>query len=579
MTNTTQNKSERIEYRSNYLLLIFVAVLAGVVGWFLSQNRHILRYESGSETVERKIIGYRSPMHPWIKSDKPGKCTICGMALAPVYEGDSAAVAGDSDFIELTDKTCSIIGVASTPARVDSLKRTLRVAGVISDDETQHRILSAQVPGRIVKLHINQVGIEVVSGQPLAEIYSPEIQTAQRLYLEKLNLYKSGTDAVTYSETASSRETLLQLGMLNDDIIKLEASKEPSPAFLVRNLAEGTVISRKVYEGQYVNVNDELFEVGNFSSLWFIFDVYESSLPLIRLNQKVTVSLPSFPDETFTAPITFIDPSLNETTRTARVRVVIDNPQKRILHRQTANGIVNIETQPLLIVPRSSILYTRNKPIVYVDLGKGAFQPRQVVLGKIGDDDIEVMSGVKEGERVVNQAALLIDSQTQLAHINDSPDKDADDADDTSQKESGNVKNIALKLTSPVMLPEELVRVMLLATSALSADNLSEYQKQLPVLVAGVKQTTGEVNAILLPLAEKLVSGKDLKEARQPFELFSNTFADIVKSQPAEKRQAKIFQCPMSPVLGTARWIQNQNDEVLNPFFGSEMLNCGIELQ
>ncbi|MDR1053367.1 MAG: efflux RND transporter periplasmic adaptor subunit [Planctomycetaceae bacterium] len=573
MSNTTQNKSGEVRYRSNYPLLIFVMLLAGAAGWFLSQNRHIWQHGSGNgaETVERKILFYQSPMHPWITSEKPGKCTICGMALAPVYEGD-ATVNSNADFIKLTETTRAIIGVASTPARTEPLKRTLRVAGVISDDETQHRILSAQVPGRIEKLHVNQVGIDVISGQPLAEIYSPELQTAQRLHLENLRIYSTGTGAVALSELATGREKLLLLGMLEEDIKKLEDTKKPDPIIVVRNLAEGTVISRKAYEGQYVNVNDELFEIGNFSSLWFVFDVYESSLSLIRLNQKVNISLPSFPEETFTAPITFIDPSLNDMTRTARVRVVIPNPQKRILNRQTANGIINIETEPLLVVPRSSILYTRNVPIAYVDLGDGAYQLRQVHLGKTGDDNVEVISGIKEGEKVVTQAALLIDSQTQLAHITDSPN--------TTQKDnSENTEKTAPKLTSPVILPDKLVETMVAATNALSLDNLADYQKQLPVLLDLVNQTTGEVREILLPLSEKLTAGKELKEARYPFEPFSNSFADIVRLQPAEKRQAKIFQCPMSPVLGTARWIQNQNNEVLNPFFGSEMLNCGVELQ
>ncbi|MDR2172354.1 MAG: efflux RND transporter periplasmic adaptor subunit [Planctomycetaceae bacterium] len=577
MTNTTQNNTPNNaaskKSQPNYLLLIFIAIFAGAIGWFLSLNRQVFLPNASDAVVsgERKILFYQSPMHPWIKSDKPGKCTICGMALAPVYEGE-ASFDSNADFIKLKDATIKITGVASTPARFAPLKRTLRVAGVISDDETQHRILAAQVPGRIDKLHVNQVGIDVVSGQPLAEIYSPELQTAQRLYLENLGVYTSKTDAVTYSELASNRENLLALGMLDDDIKKLEESKKPNPTFVVRNLADGAVISRKAYEGQYVKVNDELFEIGNFSTLWFVFDAYETSLPLIRLNQKVTVSLPSFPNETFTAPITFIDPSLNESTRTARVRVVIPNPQKRILHRQTANGIVHIETEPLLIVPRSSILYTRNDPVAYIDLGDGAYQLRQVITGKTGDDDIEIVSGVKEGEKVVTQAALLVDSQTQLAHINDTPEL-------AKNTEPETTTNTTPNLTKPVILPDKLVQVMLTATNALSLDNLAEYQKHLPTLIDEIKKTTGEIHDTLEPLAAKLTAGKNLTEARRPFEPFSNTFADLIKSQTAEKRQAKIFQCPMSPVLGTARWIQNQNNEVLNPFFGSEMLNCGVELK
>jgi hypothetical protein len=135
------------------------------------------------------------------------------------------------------------------------------------------------------------------------------------------------------------------------------------------------------------------------------------------------------------------------------------------------------------------------------------------------------------------------------------------------------------KSISSVRLPDHLVQMVLNTTNALASDNLAEYQNYLPQLIEAIKVTDDDVCDFLAPLAEKLVIGGNLKEARQPFEPFSNTFADIIKSQPAGERQAYIFQCPMSPVLGKARWIQKQNKEVLNPFFGSEMLNCGIELQ
>jgi hypothetical protein len=146
---------------------------------------------------------------------------------------------------------------------------------------------------------------------------------------------------------------------------------------------------------------------------------------------------------------------------------------------------------------------------------------------------------------------------------------------DKKEKES----ELIPKSTSPVILPEHLVQIVLKATNALSSDNLAEYQNHLPQLIEAIKVTDEDVYDFLEPFAEKLVIGGNLKESRQPFEVFSDAFAGIIKSQPAGKRQAYIFQCPMSPVLGKARWIQKQNKEVLNPFFGSEMLNCGIELQ
>jgi Cu(I)/Ag(I) efflux system membrane fusion protein len=551
------------------ILLIAGVLVGGGAGWFIAQHQHgMLTAGDSTNSGERKVLFYQSPMHPWITSDKPGKCTICGMALAPVYEGD-AVIDKDADYLKLAEGTASVIGVASAPARIAPLYRTLRVAGIISDDETRHRILSARVPGRIEELHVNQVGVEVVRSQPLAVIYSPDVLTAQRLYLENFRL--EGTGAISTSEIASSREKLFGFGLIEDDIKHLEQSQKPDSNFALRAPFDGTVVSRKAYEGQYVNVNDELFEIGDFSTLWFIFDAYERDLPLLKLNQQVTVTLPSLPGESVTAPITFIDPNLNESTRTARVRVVLPNPHRRILHRQTANGVVHFETEPALLIPRSALLFTHELPAAYVDLGSGAYQFRQLELGKIGDTDAEILGGIKEGEKVVTQAALLIDSQTQLAHIAAASEAAAKPMEPEMPETPG--------LTAPAVLPDNFVQIMLKATDALSSDNLAEYQKQLPALLEAVHQTTEDVHHILMPFAEKLVSGTNLKEVRRPFEPFSNTVADIVRAQPAAERQARIFQCPMSPVLGTARWIQKDNAEVLNPFFGSEMLNCGIELQ
>ncbi|MDR3182161.1 MAG: efflux RND transporter periplasmic adaptor subunit, partial [Planctomycetaceae bacterium] len=298
---------------------------------------------------------------------------------------------------------------------------------------------------------------------------------------------------------------------------------------------------------------------------------------LLRLNQSVDVTLNSLPNETVSAPITFIDPNLNETTRTARVRVVLPNPQRRILNRQTANGVVHIETEPVLTVPRSALLYTHQKPAVYVSLGGGSYQFRELALGTLGDDAAEVLSGVKEGEAVVAQAALLLDSQSQISG-NFSPGTSG--ADSTSSG-TGNTGSLTPVPTVRAVFPSAFLEAVFSTTSALAADDLAAYQKHLPVLLESVQKLPDEVKAVLVPFADKLnrPSTQSLPDARRPFEPFSNAVADIVRIQPSAERQAKIFQCPMSPVLGTARWIQKDNAAVRNPFFGSEMLNCGTELQ
>ena len=290
---------------------------------------------------------------------------------------------------------------------------------------------------------------------------------------------------------------------------------------------------------------------------------------------------------------------MNETTRTARVRVVLPNPARRILYRQTANGLVHIEMPPVLLVPRSAVLHTREKPVAYVATSGGAYELRTLKLGKVGDIEAEVQAGLKEGERVVTQAALLIDSQAQLAHLGwheqnaETTSAAAGDAPAPQQtaraalaKHGGAVDLSHIRdggteapgSQAPTLTPA-LLNAALDATSALSSDDLPAYQKSLSALKAAVHGSTGPLHDVLSPFAEKLVPGADLKSARAAFEGFSNALAGLVRAQAPAQRQAKIFQCRMSPVLGTALWLQKDSVETRNPFFGSGMYSCGAELK
>lgn len=542
---------------------------------------------AGSPSSERRILFYQCPMDPQVTSQDPkAKCTVCGMRLGPVYEEKTGTDSASAGTLKLSSATASVIGAETAVVKRGILKRTLRVAGFIAEDETKRRVLSARVPGRIEKLYVNQIGIEVAKDKPLAEIYSPDVLTAQRLYLENLRIQQKGIGAVTHSELATSREKLLAYGLEESDIARLEATGEPKKLLEILAPFDGTVIARQAFEGQYVEVNDHLFDIGDFSQLWFIFDAYEQDLPLLKINQKVEVTLTSLPNETVTAPITFIDPNLDSVTRTAKVRVVLPNPQRRILNRQTAAGVVSVESGEVLLLPRSAVLYTRSKPVVYVELDGGHYQLREVTLGTAGDECYEVLHGVEEEERVVSQAALLLDSQAQIVNVGFSAAAvhSADSMPEHGhEKQGGNPVPAKISKELPaalkgILLPPAFIESVLKITEDLAADKLDDYNKHLPDVQKEFKLLPEEVRKHLHPFAEKLKTGKTLKEVRTPFEPFSNAVADIVRSQEKNKRQAFLCQCPMSPVLGTARWIQRQHKTLLNPFFGSEMLHCGSKL-
>jgi Cu(I)/Ag(I) efflux system membrane fusion protein len=522
---------------------------------------------------------YQCPMHPWIKSDKAGdKCTICGMVLVAAPAGDNNAAA-DPNLVTLTPAAASVSGVQTAEVRRAPLVRTLRVTGVIEDDDTRHRILTARVPGRVEKLFINYVGAEVTAGEPLAVVYSPAMLTAQRMYVERL---KAGSTAFSASDRAAARERLLDLGLTEEEVVILEHTLEPTAMVNIRAPMSGTVVARHVYEGQQINKDDSeagtrLFEIGDFAFMWFMFDAYEPDLAWLRKGQMVEVTAPSLAGRVLVAPIDFIDPNLNEATRTAKVRVILPNQDRAFFHKQTARGRVRLELPDVLLAPRTAVLQHGAEPIVFLQQADRAYVARRVSLGRTGDDTVEILAGLKEGDRVVTEGGLLLDGQAQLARaaitgdklVRASPAKPEPVA--AAQSDAGYAELKALAFASAD------------AAAALAADDFAAYQKQLPAFRTALRAyLAADPSAAHGPLSEindALPDRSDLRTARRDFEPLSTALADVIRERHLLQREGlHVFQCPMAPVLGIGRWL-SRSASIRNPFFGSAMPDCGEELK
>lgn len=559
------------------LLLLAVIAAAATAGWFAGSRSHSGAAGSSRPVGERRIRFYQSPMHPWIRSDQPGKCTICGMSLTPVHEGD-AELGTEAGLIALSSNQVTVIQVATAAAVRSPIRRTLHVAGTIEDNDQRHRFLSAYVDGRVDRLHVNELGAEVVAGQPLAAIYSPPLLTAVREYLVARS---AGADL---ARTAALR--LRQLGLTDGQVAALPETFLPD-TLTVDLVAptSGTVVAKDIYEGQYVKEGTRLFELADFRSMWFQFDAYERDLAWLRPGQEVEVTAPSLPGLTLTNVIAFIDPNLRDATRSARVRVELPNPlitdagqeRRLIRHRVYADGKVRLATEPVLVVPRPAVLSPGGRSVVYVERGNGAYEQRAVTLGRAGDDLWEITGGLAEGERVVTAGNLLLDSQAQL-NVSAAPHATPPPAAPVSPAQAAAARDF-------LQLADRL-------RDTLAGDDLSAFNALAPrlhaaepALAAAFADAGGWSDALArLATASHLEPADSLESARRQFHTFSEAtvgFARRIRSSEGFG-DLRIFRCPMTAKAfpgapAKAEWLQ-LSPVVRNPYFGADMLDCGTEV-
>jgi membrane fusion protein, copper/silver efflux system len=455
------------------ILWLLTVGIAAVLGWFLGRSPRAVP-DTKPHQEGPKILYYQSSMHPWIKSDRPGKCTICGMDLAPVFEGQ-AGFTGSEGLVTLSSNSITVSHVQTSPVIRQPVVRSVRLNGSVDDDDSRHRILSARVEGRIERLFVNYPGAEVRAGEPLALVYSPSLLTAVREYLA---LLKGPAGSGPIRDAAALR--LVQLGLLPSQVDSLPGTFADTNLTLeILSPMTGTVVAKNVFEGQSLTVGQPLFELADFDTMWLKLQVYENDLGWLRPGQAVEITSPSLPGLVLTNAITFIDPNFNPQTRSTLIRVEIPNPlestptgpRRRIPHRVLAEARVRVASEPTLTIPRSAVLDS-GQPLAYVELGTGAYEPRPLVIGLRGDREVEVRSGVSEGERVVTQGALLLDAQAQLHQLVQAPQEFPSADAETLPEPSGEQKT-ALK---SFLKTADGVR------EALSSDSLDSFNANLAQL-------------------------------------------------------------------------------------------------
>lgn len=402
------------------------ALAAGLVaGWLLfgggKQAGH--RHEP-SATVDGGLLpGEASQpqvwicsMHPQIRQDKPGKCPLCAMELIPLKSASAATGdALDPDLILLSDEATALADIQTVRAGKGAPVKEVRLYGTIRPDERLVRSQVSHVDGRIERLLINFTGESVRTGQVIASIYSPDLQNAQQELLEAVKISDAHPALLD-----AAREKLRRWKLSGEQIARIEQSGEVSPLIDITAGSDGIVIAKNVSQGDYIRPGSVLFRIADLSSVWAIFDAYEADLPYLKTGRDVTYTVPSLPGKTFLGKITFIDPVLNRTSRTAGVRVETVNAGHLLKPEMYADATVHAspgEDEKAITVPAGAVLWTGKRSIVYVKQSGSdipAFRLREITLGAALGDSYVVLSGLQAGEEIVSHGAFTIDASAQL---------------------------------------------------------------------------------------------------------------------------------------------------------------------
>ncbi len=454
------------------LALVFIGI---AIGWGLffflpgEENASSQKETPARTSDTQKATLYTCPMHPQVISKEPGQCPICGMDLVPVKQGTSGSEEGtekttsaekkgkilywqapmdpteiydhpgkskmgmdlvpvyESDVqkggtVKIDPITVQNMGVRTVAVREKTISKSIRTVGTVAYDEQKMVAVTTKISGWIERLFVDYTGKRVRKGAPMLEIYSPDLVATQQEYLLALKNRKL-LGKSSFSEVARGARDLLKATrdrLKLWDISPVQIRALENRGALTKTLTlfaptNGFVIEKKAFQGDFVRAGAPLFKIADLSTVWLNAIIYENDIPWVHLGQKAIVRFDSFPNRDFSGTVSYIYPYLERKTRSVAVRLTLDN--RDLILKPNMFATVFLKTRPqqkALVVPSEAVIRTGVRVLVFIALGKGKFQPRQVQLGIQNADEVQVASGLLPGEKVVTSAQFLLDSESRL---------------------------------------------------------------------------------------------------------------------------------------------------------------------
>jgi len=350
-----------------------------------------------------------------------------------------AASEEESLMVEIPPEKQQLIGVKKVEVTVRPLQKVIRTVGRIAYDERKLATVNIKVEGWIEKLYADYQGKYVKRGEKLAEVYSPELYSTQLEFVnlllwkaEKAHRFQRNVEfnwgdrygttgrILTFDIEALfqvARQKLLLWEISEEQIQKIEETKTPMKLLTLYSPINGYIIQKQVVEGTRVLPGDKIFDIADLSTLWVIADIYSYELPMVKAGQPARIQLSHFPGREFSSKIDYVYPTLSGETRTTKVRFILPNPDGLLKPQMFTDVEIKIDLGKRLVIPSDAVIDTGTKQVVYMDKGEGYFEPREVALGMRADEMVEVIKGLKAGEKVAAAANFLIDSEAKLKGV------------------------------------------------------------------------------------------------------------------------------------------------------------------
>ncbi|UCD87994.1 MAG: efflux RND transporter periplasmic adaptor subunit [Desulfobacterales bacterium] len=473
------DKIRPLKGRWGVVLLVVIAFVAGALvrgGREPEQNAGTPASSIGVEATKQETQFWTCSMHSQIKLPKPGQCPICGMDLIPVESGEDETKGLRE--LSVAEHAAKLMEIETAPVERKFVTAEIRMVGKVDYNETRVSDISAWVPGRLDRLFVDYTGVPVRKGDHMVYLHSPELLSAQEELLQAIRAVKNlrGSDVSMIREMSkatvdAAREKLRLWGLTSNQIAQIEKRGKASDHMTIYSPSSGIVIHKHAQEGMYVKTGTKIYTIADLSQVWVRLDAYESDLIWLRYGHHVAFTTESYPGDVFKGTISFIDPILNEATRTVKVRVNVPNPEMKLkpgmfvravvrarvassgrvmdkslagkwicpmhpeevkdgagkcsicempLVRTESLGYVGVDPEKAdkpLVIPASAPLITGKRAIVYVvvpDIEKPTFEGREIVLGPRAGDYYLVRRGLKEGEHIVTKGGFKIDAELQI---------------------------------------------------------------------------------------------------------------------------------------------------------------------